>query len=52
MYSAAALPILSPVSVDCKISGKLHVEVSVELKKEQNTKRNKLEIYKIPPTSV
>jgi hypothetical protein len=52
MYSAIVLPFFSPVSDECKIFCKLLVAVSVEpkKKKKQNTKRNKAEFYKIPPT--
>jgi len=49
MYSAVALPILSPVSVDCKISGKLHVEVSVELKKSKIQKEINQNFIKFHP---
>jgi hypothetical protein len=49
MYSAVALLILSPVSADCKISGKLCVEVSVELKKSKIQKEIKQNFIKFHP---
>jgi hypothetical protein len=49
MYSAVALPIFSPVSVDCKISGKLHVELSVELKKSKIQKETNQNFIKFHP---
>jgi hypothetical protein len=46
MYSAVVLPIFSPLSVDCKISGKLHVEMSVELKKSKIQKETRQNFIK------
>jgi hypothetical protein len=49
VYSAVALSIFSPVSVDCKISGKLHVEVSVELKRSKTQKETRQNFVKFHP---